>query len=94
MKLFDAINASPVEAAFRYLSQIAVGGPDEANLVLIDKEQPKAFLALGNVAWIRKKLQLAKQFDDWRPALTRDPPDLTGPDVVTQLGRIESDLTG
>ena len=89
MKLFDAISKSPVSAAFRYID--IAGRPtdyDDVNFVLVDGPTTKAFLALGNVAWIRKKLQAAKRFDDWRPAKTRDAPELEAPDVVTRLGDV------
>ncbi len=84
MKLFDAINASPVKAAFRYIAQPPLD--DEVNMVLIDGEKVKAFLAMETVAWIRKPLSIAKSYDDWRPAKDRLAPDLEAPDAITQLG--------
>ena len=93
MKLFDAINASSVEAAFRYLSPSDPDGnlvPNEVNIVLVDgkSDVPKAFLAMDNVAWVRKKLRVAKQYDDWLPAKSRNAPVLIPPDPVTRLGDV------
>ena len=86
MKLFDAINASPVEAAWRYLTDHHI--LHQPNIVLIDKEKPKAFRADGPHAWDRRTLALAKCFEDWRPAQTRGAPELHAPDIVTRLGDV------
>ena len=90
MKLFDAINASPVEAAFRYLPVKEDSTGREPNVVLVDKgEVVKAFRAVHSSAWERRPLRQAKNFDDWRPAKHRGLPDpLYAPDVVTQLGEV------
>jgi hypothetical protein len=90
VKLFDAINASPVEAAVRYLNVKQDSMRHEPNIVLVDKgEVIKAFYAMHTSAWERRPLRQAKTLEDWRPAKDRGlPATLYAPDVVTQLGEV------
>ena len=85
MKLFDAINQSPVKAAFRYLTDADGQTP---NIVLVDGEKTKAFRAVEHFAWDRRALSVAKRFDDWLPMKARDLPPLVAPDAVTRLGDV------
>lgn len=72
MKLFDALAASPVRCAKRAVTD----GPDERdapqpNIVLDDNGAVKAFRAVEDLGWQRRKLNKAKEFTDWIPANTR-----------------------
>jgi hypothetical protein len=65
MKLFDALEASPYNWAWRRAKN-----DEEPNIVLVDNKNPKrpmtkAFHVRGSSVWERRKLALAKTFDDW-----------------------------
>ena len=62
LRLFGALEASPYNWAWRITID-----EEEPNVVLVDPKHPnpKAFHVAGSHAWERRKLALAKTFDDW-----------------------------
>jgi len=82
MKLFDAIKQSPVKMAFR-----EEGTVEHPNVVLVENGfvDPKAFQANDHFAWERRKLSVAKTFDDWKPAKYRRWP-FEESEIIDRLG--------
>ena len=70
MKLFDALKASPSDAAQRKTEDGLGREGREANVVIKGGDLFKAFRAVEDIAWERRRLTEAKLLDGWEPVET------------------------
>lgn len=75
MRLFDAIEASPVGCATRAdtdeFVRVRTHESGDPNVALNDKGLVKAFRTHGDFAWQRRSIREAAHFEDWEPAKNR-----------------------
>lgn len=83
MNLISAIQASPVKAAKRNLTDGTAREGRDPNIVLMDEKTDgfsnpkiKAFRAVEICAWERRPLREAKALTDWWPAANRGVPPI------------------